>query len=57
VPAAGGSGAGDDGSRHTRVIVNVGRQVGMVDTYEFARNLIDALNENLRDDVILEVAS
>jgi len=40
----------------TRVIVNVGRQVGLVDTYEFARTLIDAINENVADDVILEVA-
>jgi hypothetical protein len=57
-PAASGSAAGNaEPSRQTRVIVNVGRQVGLVDTYEFARNLIDAINENMRDDVILEVAS
>ncbi len=41
----------------TRVVVNVGRQVGVVDTYEFARNLIDAINENVGDDVVLEVSS
>lgn len=62
----GGAGAGG-GKEHrpgkereektSRVVVNVGRQVGMVDTYEFARNLIDAINENVSDDVILEVAS
>jgi hypothetical protein len=37
--------------------VNVGRQVGIVDTYEFARTIIDAINENIKDDVILEVQS
>ncbi|MFO8056100.1 MAG: hypothetical protein R6V10_02240 [bacterium] len=62
----GGAGAGG-GKEHgrgkereektSRVVVNVGRQVGMVDTYEFARNLIDAINENVSDDVVLEVAS
>ena len=39
-----------------RVIVNVGHQTALVDTYEFARTLIDAINENLDDDVILEVS-
>lgn len=61
----GGGGGGDkrkteaaDSDRKTaRVVVNVGRQVGMVDTYEFARGLIEAINENLADDVVLEVAS
>jgi hypothetical protein len=40
-----------------RVVVNMDRQVAMVDTYEFARNLIDAINENISDDVFLEVSS
>ena len=68
---AGGSGGGGGGGgggkksreetpaaerRQARVVVNVGRQVGLVDTYEFARGLIEAINENLSDDVILEVA-
>lgn len=44
-------------SRQARVIVNVGRKVGVVDTYDFARTIIDAINENIRDEVILEVAS
>jgi hypothetical protein len=56
-PAASQPGAANEPSRQSRVIVNVGRQIGLVDTYEFARNLIDAINENLRDDVVLEVAS
>lgn len=43
--------------KKSRVVVNVGRQVGMVDTYEFARNLIEAINENIADDVVLEVVS
>ncbi len=43
--------------KKSRVVVNVGRQVGMVDTYEFARNLIEAVNENISDDVVLEVTS
>jgi hypothetical protein len=64
--AAGGAAAGQapgtpgreaEPSHHTRLIVNVGRQVGIVDTYEFARTLIDAINENIKDDVILEVQS
>jgi len=41
--------------KQARVVVNVGRQVGLVDTYEFARSLIESINENLSDDVILEV--
>jgi hypothetical protein len=63
----GGHGGGGGGKREeaapaperkaTRVIVNVGRGVGVIDTYEFARGLIGAINENLRDDVVLEVAS
>ena len=39
------------------MIVNVGRQVGLIDTYEFTRGLIEAINENIGDDVVLEVAS
>jgi hypothetical protein len=53
----GAQGNQDEQSRHARVIVNVGRQVGIVDTYEFARTIIDAINENIKDDVILEVQS
>jgi len=63
----GGHGGGGGGKREeaapaperkpTRVIVNVGRGVGVIDTYEFARGLIGAINENLSDDVVLEVAS
>jgi hypothetical protein len=58
-PAAkpGAQGRPDEKSSHARVIVNVGRQVGIVDTYEFARTIIDAINENIKDDVILEVQS
>jgi len=52
-----GHSGGSEPSRHARVIVNVGRQVGVVDTYEFARTLIDAINENVGDDVVLEVSS
>jgi len=55
--APGTQGREDEPSHHTRLIVNVGRQVGIVDTYEFARTLIDAINENIKDDVILEVQS
>lgn len=59
-----GSGAGlkpaaqlkEEEKRHARVVVNVGRRIGVVDTYEFARTLIDAINENLSDDVVLEVS-
>ncbi len=47
----------DPETRQTRVVVDVGRNVGLIDTYDFARELIDAINENLSDDVILEVAS
>ena len=47
--------AQEESERRTRLIVNVGRQVGIVDTYEFARMLIAAINENIRDDVVLEV--
>lgn len=68
--AGGGDGGGGHGGggknraekpeaehRQARVVVNVGRQVGLIDTYEFARGLISAINENLSDDVILEVGA
>jgi len=56
-PGGGAGQTGEQTGRQARVIVNVGRQVGLVDTYDFARTLIDAINENLSDDVILEVQS
>ena len=56
-PAATAAQGEEKPSRQARVIVNVDRQVGVVDTYEFARTLIDAINENVSDDVVLEVAS
>jgi len=53
----GGEAPGKEDRRTARVIVNVDRRIGLVDTYEFARTLIDSINENLSDDVVLEAAS
>lgn len=56
-PAANEEPEAQKARRNARVIINVGRKVGVVDTYEFARTMIDAINENISDDVVLEVAS
>ncbi len=68
VSSSGGRGSGSRGKAdkqepeaeapsRSRIVVNVDSSAAVVDRYEFARHLVEAINENMADNVLLELGS